>query len=459
VTIEEKLQSLQQELKILDAGITPELLAAIKEDQKRPPNERSYSDFITQILEPNNPLARLLSLAVPMSGTTLTATQDNTTQTLSVYQFPRVAASGGIMSVCRVNGELYINFVCNKRNMQMYNWSAGYTEAPPPGKNIKIIQSAKRTLETLLQESNGVWSEVKLDHRRFQQGFEKDGIADEVNGIDIDSFHTAVRELLEETGLNIFDFENFKKFPLFSTGTIGTSQGDAPGQTSNRNHQYMVFLGQLENLPPIQGFDDVGEASWIKLSDIERIQNEKTKEIQYIANGKPLSEYMLRDLEKGLKKLWKYFLAQASTYEYDGESETLFSDFKNLKAAINKFCRDNDLEKEKSPLLNNFLRYLEKERSQKEPILNKTYTGPYAQKVLDCLLDIAKYMTKKIDVNSFINDLNEKLKPIEEFLTSIMQERNMFTCAQQLVDSNPLFQQSGASEQQGQHTASVSLRI
>lgn len=314
-----------------------------------------------------------------------------------VYQFAREATSAGILPAYKnsVTGELYIALICNKRNLQMYNWSAGYTEAPLPtwrGKllaeqerpiyydRLKIKTSATATMEKILNEAGGDWTRVDYDFSVFEEAFSKDGV--QLPKIDINSLHTASRESIEEISLDLTAYPNRKVFLISHDNTVGISQGDAPGQTSNRSHQYLVYLGVFDVPPPIKPGDDVAIADWINVSEIERRSS-----VAYFANHKPLCIYMLRSIELGLKDLWNYLLAQESTRvsRYTRNQVVHFSCPANLAARIEEFCERSQINIENTSV-SFFLRFLSGELSF------KTYTGKLASQLLDCMLQCTNYL-------------------------------------------------------------------
>jgi len=342
-----------------------------------------------------------------------------------VYQFAREATSAGIIPAYRdkKTGDIHIALVCNQRNQEMYNWSAGYSEAPLPGwrgkllsaegrdmhyNRSKLIESAKRTMETILKEAECDWTKVEFDHARFEQGFEADGLL--LPEMDKNSFHTGSRELMEEIQLDLSQFPDRKSFLVSHDNTVGISQGDAPGQTSNRSHQYLVFLGDLDHPPEIRPGDDVAIADWVNVSKIRR-----KNATEYVANEKHLCEYMLRGLEIGLKDLWQYLLQQASMreslylYTYTRESFARFSTPENLLLEIEIFCWNHVIDI-KGTGISDFLQLLAGN------LPDKTYTGKEAQQLLNCMLKAAEYMASQAPVlkpENFIAEMNKILLPLQ----------------------------------------------
>lgn len=353
---------------------------------------------------------------------TLTKKQDaykNGKDARYVYQFAREATSGGVIPVYRnkTTGDIYLALICNKRNLDMYNWSAGYTEAPLPpwrGKlqseakqeiyfnRDKIIDSAANTMKKTLEAADGDWTNVEYNYQQFAQGFKSEGVI--LPNIDINSLHTASRECFEEINLDLDQFPQRKSFLISHDNTVGVSQGDAPGQASNRSHQYMVYLGELDEQPAITPADDVAIADWINVSDIQRKNN-----MEYFANGKPLSIYMLRGLELGLKNVWHFLLQQSSTQvsRYSGKSIIRFSNPENVVAEIENFCDNHGIKLEGSCIAR-FLQYLSGD------LPSKTYTGKSTQPILNCLLETAKYlMSQKLNPETFVKDMMVLLAPLD----------------------------------------------
>ncbi len=336
-----------------------------------------------------------------------------------VYQFPREATSAGIIPAYRNNktGDIYVALICNKRNLEMYNWSAGYTEAPLPGwrgkllsdekqeiyyNRAKVKDSATSTMAKVLEEADFDWTKVDYDHTRFEKEFKADGVA--LPKIDINSFHTASRECIEEINLDLNQFPNRKTFLVSHDNTVGISQGDAPGQTSNRSHQYLVFLGNLDNHPEIKPGDDVAIADWVNVSEIAR-----KSPTEYFANDKPLCVYMLRGIEMGLKDLWNHLLEQASTRvsRYSGKAIARFSNPENMLAEIDGFCEKHNIKIEGTNIAL-FMQYL----SGDLPF--KTYTGKSAQQILNCMLETADYLlSPQLKPENFVADMAKILLPLE----------------------------------------------
>jgi hypothetical protein len=344
-----------------------------------------------------------------------------------VYQFAREATSAGVLPAYRNSstGDLFIALVCNKRNLNMYNWSAGYTEAPPAGwrgkllselpdeiyyNRVKLKDSATRTMESLLMEADGDWTKVEYGYEQFAAGFRQDGVA--LPKMDLNSFHTASRESIEEISLDLARYPKRKTFLISYDNTVGISQGDAPGQTSNRSHQYLVFLGDFASHPDIQPGDDVAIAEWVNVSEINR-----RTPMAYFANNKPLCVYMLRSIELGLKELWNYLLARVSTRvsRYTRKELIHFSCPENLAAGIEAFCQNNaiDIESTRIPL---FLKYLTGDLSF------KTYTGKSASRFHACMLQVANLMlSPKLKPETFIENMTSMLIEFEKAV--IMQHR------------------------------------
>lgn len=343
----------------------------------------------------------------------------NGTDARYVYQFAREATSAGVIPAYRDNktGDIYIALICNKRNLEMYNLSAGYTEAPLPGwrgkllsdqkqeiyyNRAKIKDSATKTMTKTLEEADGDWTKVNYDHARFEKEFKADGVT--LPKIDINSLHTASRECMEEINLDLNQFPQRKTFLISHDNTVGISQGDAPGQTSNRSHQYLVFLGNLDSHPEIKPGDDVAIADWVNVSEIALKSS-----TEYFANNKPLCVYMLRGIELGLKDLWNHLLEQTSTRvsRYSGKAFARFSSPENMLAEIEVFCGKHEIKIEGTSIAL-FIRYL----SGDLPF--KTYTGKFAQQLLNCMLQTADYLLSSLlKPENFVEDMTKILSPIE----------------------------------------------
>ncbi|HLB42354.1 MAG TPA: hypothetical protein VJN02_05825 [Gammaproteobacteria bacterium] len=353
---------------------------------------------------------------------TLTKKKDaykNDTSACFAYLFPRQATSAGIIPAYRDNktGDIYFGLICNTRNQKIYNWSAGYTEAPLPGWRGKLLSdekqeiyynranikdSATRTMVKVLEEADGDWTKVDYDHARFEKEFKTDGVI--LPKIDINSLHTASRECIEEINLDLNQFPERKTFLISHDDTVGISQGDAPGQTSNRSHQYLVFLGDFEAPPEIKPGDDVAIADWVNVSKI--VCNSPT---EYFANGKPLCVYMLRGIELGLKDLWNHLLEQASTRisRYSGKALARFSTPENILAEIEGFCDKHDL-KITGTNIALFMQYLSGD------LPSKTYTGKFAQQLLNCMLQTAAYLlSSQLEPENFFANMTKILSPLE----------------------------------------------
>ena len=110
----------------------------------------------------------------------------------------------------------------------MYNWSAGYTEAPLAGwrgklrseteqdvyyDRLKIKESAAKSMLKALDEAGGDWTKVVFDYKKFAEGFKADGVM--LANTDINSLHTATRECLEETNLDLEQFPQRKRVLCF----------------------------------------------------------------------------------------------------------------------------------------------------------------------------------------------------------------------------------------------------
>jgi len=403
---------------------------------------------------------------------TLTNKKDgyqNGTDARYVYQFAREATSGGVVPVFRnkVTGELYMALICNKRtlNLDMYNWSAGYTEAPLPswrGKlhsaterdiyynRANIKESATNTMKKALEAADGDWSKVSYDHKQFEAGFQADGVL--LPTIDINSLHTASRECLEEMNLDLAQFPQRQTFLISHDNTVGISQGDAPGQTSNRSHQYMVYLGELDKPPVIQPGDDVAIADWIRVSSIQR-----NNAMDYTAHGKSLCIYMLRGIELGLQTLWHFLLQQASTQvsRYSGKAITRFSSPDNVVAEIEHYCDKHNIHLAGTKIVY-FLRSISGE------LPSKTYTGQPAQAILNGLLETVTYlMSPRLQPESFLKEMNKivssidratslnmaqtvinDVQPSQEKQASALVAASMFTASEQ---PSPVFSDVPAS--------------
>ena len=343
----------------------------------------------------------------------------NGTDACYVYQFAREATSGGIIPVYRnkTTDAIYVALICNKRNLEMYNWSAGYAEAPLPGwrgklqsdrgqeiyyNRVKIKDSATNTMKKALEAAEGDWTRVDYDYKQFEEGFKSDGVL--LPKIDINSLHTASRECIEEINLDLSQFPQRKTFLISYDNTVGISQGDAPGQTSNRSHQYMVYLGEFDEHPAIKPADDVAIADWINVSDIQRKNS-----MDYFVNEKPLCIYMLRGFELGLKDLWHFLLQQASMQvsRYGGKSITRFSSPENVVAEIERFSDKHGINLEGTSIA----RFLQ---SLLGDLPSKTYTGKCAQPILKCLLRTAEHlMGPKLNPETFVKDMTELLAPLD----------------------------------------------
>lgn len=342
----------------------------------------------------------------------------NGTDARYIYHFAREATSGGILPVYRdkKTGDLYVGLVCNKRNVGMYNWSAGYTEAPLPawlGKlkshtvqdiyydRSKIKESAMKTMKKALEAAGGDWTKVDYNHKQFADGFKEDNVL--LPNVDINSFHTASRECIEEINLDLDQFPDKKISIISFDNTVGISQGDAPGQTSNRSHQYLAYLGELDRQPVIQPGDDVAIADWVKVSDIQR-----KSAMDYIANEKSICVYMLRGLECAFKEVWCSLIQQASTQvsRYSGKSTVRFSNPENVMAEIESFADRNGINLEGTSIAR-FLQIFSDEAF-------KTYTGKSAQLVLNCLLAVTRYLTSsELKADNFVKIMTSLLTPLD----------------------------------------------
>lgn len=323
-----------------------------------------------------------------------------------VYKYPREATSAGILPAYRDNktGDIYIVLICNKRNLTMYNWSAGYSEVyPPPWKNRyknqeiyfdreKVLNIAKKFMLKTLEQVDHDWTKVIYDYALLEKEFQTENMP----AIDFNSLHTAVREGNEEINLDLTQFPDKKSMLIHYDNTLGISQSDAPGQMNNRSHQYLVYLGSLDKAPDIGPGDDVAIAEWVKVSDIMRASS-----IEYCAGGKPLSIYMLRGLELGLKQLWSHLIEEASTLKLPGKIAR-FSNGENLLAEIYFICQQYHIQIDENLKL--YLDYLAGH------LPGKTLTGKTAQYVLNCTLQIANYLTNPVSSkDTFLSELNKIL--------------------------------------------------
>ena len=313
----------------------------------------------------------------------------------------------------------------------MYNWSAGYSEIYPPRWNeqykgqdtrydrAKIVEIAKSFMNKRLDAAGGDWTKVTYDSGLLGKEFKDAGFA--LPRIDFNSEDTASRELKEETCLDTARFSTKKRFLISYDNTFGISQGDAPGQTGNRNHQYLDYLGALDTRPEFKGSDDVAIAEWINISDIQR-----RSPTEYTANGKPLSIYMLRGLESGIKMLWSHLLQEASRYEskLTGKCLTRFSAPENLATEIELFCARHAITIAEDSNLFLFMRRLAGD------LPFQTYTGKTSQHILNCMLKVATYMKEpKLTPECFLENMDRILSPI--------------SLAAKLGDESPTFNLNG----------------
>lgn len=333
-----------------------------------------------------------------------------------VYQYPREATSAGILPAYRdkKTGDIYIVLICNKRNLNLYNWSAGYSEVHPPEwrgkfKNEEIyfdrenvLHIAKKFMLKTLEKVGDDWTKVIYDHALLEKEFQTENI--NIPTIDFNSLHTAIREGTEEINLDLTRFPDRKNILIHYDNTLGISQSDAPGQVNNRSHQYLIYLGTLDKAPDIMPGDDVAIAEWINVSDITRLSP-----TEYYADKKPLSIYMLRGLELGLKQLWNHLIENASTVESPEFNSKMarFSNTENLFAEISLIYQSHHINIDEHENIKLFLNYL----SGNLP--NKTYTGKTAQQVLKCALQIANYLKKPVlDKHAFLLELKKILLPL-----------------------------------------------
>ncbi|HVE44678.1 MAG TPA: protein-tyrosine phosphatase family protein [Gammaproteobacteria bacterium] len=352
----------------------------------------------------------------------------NGTDARYAYEYSREATSAGIVPVYRdaKTGEIYIALICNSRNSDMWNWSAGYTEAPQAkwrgrlesvkDKDIHydrdaIKKSATRTMEILLEQAGGDWSKVKYDGRAFTEGFERDGIV--LPPMDVNSFETARREAEEEMGIDVNQFPNRKVFLISTDNTVGISQGDAPGQTSNRSHQFLVFLGDLDQKPELKPGSDVVIAEWVNVSAILR-----KSPTEYFAHGKPLCIYMLRGIELGLKDLWTYLLEQSSSYssKYSEKLLVRFSAPENMVLNIEAFYEKHKMKGAGVPYLLRFL---------SDGLPAKTYTGKQSHRQLTRMLELARSLVyEELDPGVFTRRIKEQLSNLDKVFPNSVERAN-----------------------------------
>ncbi len=117
---------------------------------------------------------------------------------------------------------------------------------------------------------------------------------------------------------------------------------------------------------------------------------------------------MLRGLEIGLKELWNHLLQDASTllFNYGEGPLARFSNPANIAAEISMFCKQHQLGLTGN-IVSSFLQRI-------NDLPDKTYTGKFAQIILNCLLQIAKYLnSEQLNPQSFLADMAEILKPYE----------------------------------------------
>lgn len=267
-------------------------------------------------------------------------TQPTHRKELSVYPYarPSIGASATVIYTDAATGDTKM-LMARKRlksgeaeNRWVY--PAGYMDLigeQPLGGDVhadKLLHHAIANGVKSKAQIDG-WQEAKIafsDPQTIREAASAAGIALPPNK-DVSDVENAIREVHEETGLDLTPYKD-KIRRVDAPTTLSLSSGASQRIYTVAPH-FVVDLGTLDTPPPMrddftEAGKEIAERKWISLSAIE-----KTPDSTYMAEGVPINDYAIGPIQQSLNQALSQRIADASAVLMPGEGSGIKSRYRN----------------------------------------------------------------------------------------------------------------------------------
>lgn len=264
-----------------------------------------------------------------------------------ISQFANISISGiGPVFYIDKNGKIYT--ILQRRFKDNYQWwfPGGYVELPPSCATSQITtqdgdikfpnftEIKNATIEEYYRQaiSQKDWQKAKKnanDANKTKEIFKKLQI-NWPEEIDFNWQSAWQREVLEETGINIDNFQNrvIIDFKCSSSLMLGAEKE----RICNIDGRFCSLLGALENAPSTSPDQETQELRWICLDEIFFDENQQN----YIAHNYIVNLYTITLIEESLHKITSYFIKKNSLIhnKFNQDNICKFNDPQNIQSYI-----------------------------------------------------------------------------------------------------------------------------